>query len=96
MWPAVSLSDMARLALVWHVGGVYSDADVVCIAPLTNLRNVLALQDTNVVNNAVFHSDRHGDFLDAVMTYLSKNFRVRVSVTTSFQLTVKHKTMVVG
>ncbi|KAG7173957.1 Lactosylceramide 4-alpha-galactosyltransferase-like 9 [Homarus americanus] len=30
-WPAVSLSNMIRLALVWQVGGLYSDNDVVCI-----------------------------------------------------------------
>ncbi|XP_069936821.1 lactosylceramide 4-alpha-galactosyltransferase-like [Cherax quadricarinatus] len=40
-WPAVNLSDMVRLALVWRVGGFYSDTDVVCISSLAALRNVV-------------------------------------------------------
>ncbi|XP_071545554.1 lactosylceramide 4-alpha-galactosyltransferase-like [Panulirus ornatus] len=74
-WPAVSLSNMARLALVWHVGGFYSDTDVVCIAPVTALRNVVGLYDDAHVNNAAFHFDRHKSFLHAAMTYISVNFR---------------------
>ncbi|XP_042226423.1 lactosylceramide 4-alpha-galactosyltransferase-like [Homarus americanus] len=77
-WPAVSLSNMIRLALVWHVGGLYSDNDVVCIAPLTHQKNVIGLYDDTNVNNAVFHFDRHHPMLEAFMSHLNENFSPNV------------------
>ncbi|XP_069940466.1 lactosylceramide 4-alpha-galactosyltransferase-like, partial [Cherax quadricarinatus] len=73
-WPAINLSDMVRLALVWRVGGFYSDTDVVCISSLAALRNVVGFQSNNEVNGGIFHFDRHHNLLLHVMTRLSQNF----------------------
>ncbi|KAG7174353.1 lactosylceramide 4-alpha-galactosyltransferase-like [Homarus americanus] len=77
-WPAVSLSDMIRLALVWQVGGLYSDNDVVCIASLTHLKNVIGIVREKRVNGAVFHFDRHHPMLEAFMKQLSEVFSPNV------------------
>ncbi|XP_053629482.2 lactosylceramide 4-alpha-galactosyltransferase-like [Cherax quadricarinatus] len=73
-WPVVNLSDMTRLALVWRVGGFYSDTDVVCISSLAALRNVVGFQSDNDINSAVFHFDRHHDITNLFMTRLSRSF----------------------
>nr|XP_053629486.1 lactosylceramide 4-alpha-galactosyltransferase-like [Cherax quadricarinatus] len=73
-WPAVNLSDMVRLALVWRVGGFYSDTDVVCISSLAALRNVVGFQSNNEINGGIFHFDRHHNLLHHVMTRLSQDF----------------------
>ncbi|MPC58599.1 Lactosylceramide 4-alpha-galactosyltransferase [Portunus trituberculatus] len=62
-WPAKSLSNMARLALVWHYGGFYADFDTVCLRQTEHLRNVVGSQSANYVNNAIFHFDRHHPFV---------------------------------
>ncbi|XP_042212492.1 lactosylceramide 4-alpha-galactosyltransferase-like [Homarus americanus] len=77
-WPAVSLSNMIRLALVWQVGGLYSDNDVVCIASLTHLKNVIGIVREKRVNGAVFHFDRHHPMLEAFMKQLSEVFSPNV------------------
>lgn len=73
-WPAANLGDMMRMALVWNVGGFYSDTDIICIAPVTGLRNVIGLESFNLVNGAAFHFDRHHPILKHFMVYLSANF----------------------
>ncbi|XP_069940464.1 lactosylceramide 4-alpha-galactosyltransferase-like [Cherax quadricarinatus] len=73
-WPAVNLSNMVRLALVWRVGGFYSDTDVVCISSLATLRNVVGFQLKNEINNAVFHFDRHHDLMKLMMTHFIQGF----------------------
>ncbi|XP_064077753.1 lactosylceramide 4-alpha-galactosyltransferase-like [Macrobrachium nipponense] len=73
-WPAANLSDMLRLAIVWLAGGFYSDTDVICISPLTGLRNVIGLAEYNLVNGANFHFDRHHPMLEYFMVHLNDHF----------------------
>ncbi|XP_064077570.1 lactosylceramide 4-alpha-galactosyltransferase-like [Macrobrachium nipponense] len=73
-WPAANLSNMMRKAMVWHAGGFYSDLDVICISPVTELRNVIGLAEFNLVNGANFHFDRHHPMLEKFMVYLNEHF----------------------
>ncbi|XP_068208655.1 lactosylceramide 4-alpha-galactosyltransferase-like [Palaemon carinicauda] len=73
-WPAANLSDMMRLALVWKVGGFYSDTDIICISSLAGLRNVIGMEAFNLVNGAIFHFDHHHPMLMFFMSYLNQNF----------------------
>ncbi|XP_064077568.1 lactosylceramide 4-alpha-galactosyltransferase-like [Macrobrachium nipponense] len=77
-WPAANLSNMMRKAMVWHAGGFYSDLDVICIYPVTELRNVIGLAEFNLVNGANFHFDRHHPMLEKFMVYLNEHFNPSV------------------
>lgn len=69
---------MVRLALVWTAGGMYSDTDVVCIAPVSSLQNVLGLNDDcTLINNGVFHFQRRHPLLRIFMDSIATNFKVR-------------------
>uniref|UniRef100_A0A0P4WMI3 Alpha 1,4-glycosyltransferase domain-containing protein n=1 Tax=Scylla olivacea TaxID=85551 RepID=A0A0P4WMI3_SCYOL len=73
-WPAKSLSNMVRLAVVWHYGGFYADFDTVCLRPTEHLRNVVGSQSAEYVNNAIFHFDRHHPFVHQNMERQNMNF----------------------
>ncbi|CAM0908688.1 unnamed protein product [Alopecurus aequalis] len=60
-----NLSNLLRLALLYRYGGVYMDADVVILRPLTGLRNAIGAQavdaatgDWILLNNAVLVFDQ--------------------------------------
>ncbi|KAL6651090.1 hypothetical protein ACP70R_010015 [Stipagrostis hirtigluma subsp. patula] len=60
-----NLSNLLRLALLYRYGGVYLDADVVVLRPLSGLRNAIGAQavdeatgDWRRLNNAVMAFDR--------------------------------------
>ena len=78
-WPAKNLSNMVRLALVWHYGGFYADFDTVCLRTVKGLKNVVGSQSSELVNNAVFHFDRHHPFLHSIMEQQNIKFNVRIS-----------------
>ncbi|XP_066964825.1 lactosylceramide 4-alpha-galactosyltransferase-like [Macrobrachium rosenbergii] len=77
-WPAANLSNMMRNAMVWQAGGFYSDSDVICISPVTELRNVIGLASFNLVNGANFHFDQHHHMLEKFMLYLNEHFNPSV------------------
>ncbi|KAG7166591.1 Lactosylceramide 4-alpha-galactosyltransferase-like 7 [Homarus americanus] len=52
-WPAVNLSDLLRLALVWHTGGFYADSDFICLANVTTFKNVIGVE--SVFYNPLVH-----------------------------------------
>ncbi|XP_068208654.1 lactosylceramide 4-alpha-galactosyltransferase-like [Palaemon carinicauda] len=74
LWPAANLSNMMRIAMVWQAGGFYSDSDVICISPVTELKNVIGLASFNLVNGANFHFDRHHPMVKKFMLYLNEHF----------------------
>ena len=45
----VNLSDLARIAIVYTSGGLYTDSDILALRPVENLKNVLAIQVKAVV-----------------------------------------------
>ncbi|CAM0914098.1 unnamed protein product [Alopecurus aequalis] len=60
-----NLANLLRLALLYKYGGIYMDADVVVLWPLTGLRNAIGAQEVDavtgewtVLNNAVLVFDR--------------------------------------
>ena len=45
----VNLSDLARIAIMYTSGGLYTDSDILALRPVENLKNVLAIQVEAVV-----------------------------------------------
>lgn len=75
-WAEVNLADLMRLALVWHLGGFYVDSDVVCVRPLTPLRNVVAWQELSTIGSGAFHFRRHHPLLLQIMSHVALSFQV--------------------
>ncbi|KAK3883238.1 hypothetical protein Pcinc_012439 [Petrolisthes cinctipes] len=46
-WPATTLSDLVRLTLLWHYGGLYADTDTICLRDLTHLRDVVGVENVH-------------------------------------------------
>ncbi|XP_069940462.1 lactosylceramide 4-alpha-galactosyltransferase-like [Cherax quadricarinatus] len=74
-WPEVNLADLLRLALVWHLGGMYVDTDVVCIRDVTRLVDVIGWQETSTLGSGVFHLRRHHPFLQSVMQRVADGYQ---------------------
>ncbi|XP_042875170.1 lactosylceramide 4-alpha-galactosyltransferase-like [Penaeus japonicus] len=76
-FPAVVLSDLLRVALVWRLGGFYCDTDTVCLKDTGHLRNVAsyAQQDIGKISNFCFHFRAHHRFLDTLMEVQKENFQ---------------------
>ncbi|XP_064077754.1 lactosylceramide 4-alpha-galactosyltransferase-like [Macrobrachium nipponense] len=74
-WPEINLADIMRLAVVWKMGGLYADSDVVCIRQVTHLTNMIAWQEGFTLGSGVFHFSRHHPVLKLVMEYIRENFQ---------------------
>ncbi|CAL4150664.1 unnamed protein product, partial [Meganyctiphanes norvegica] len=74
-FPEVNLSDLTRLALVSHTGGLYTDTDAVAIRNTDKLRNFVGIQDGSTLANGLFHFDRTSPYLKAVMENIAKSFQ---------------------
>ncbi|XP_066962854.1 lactosylceramide 4-alpha-galactosyltransferase-like [Macrobrachium rosenbergii] len=74
-WPEINLADIMRLAVVWKMGGLYADSDVVCIRQVTQLTNMIAWQEGFTLGSGVFHFSRHHPVLKLVMEYIKDNFQ---------------------
>ncbi|XP_066981137.1 lactosylceramide 4-alpha-galactosyltransferase-like [Macrobrachium rosenbergii] len=74
-WPEINLADIMRLAVVWKMGGLYADSDVVCIRQVTQLTNMIAWQEGFTLGSGVFHFSRHHPVLKLVMEYIKENFQ---------------------
>ncbi|XP_063610309.1 uncharacterized protein LOC134784229 [Penaeus indicus] len=78
-WPAVKLSDLIRVALLWRWGGFYTDTDTVCIKDVSPLRNVISFSNNkrNLISNGAFQFHHHHKFLELLMEVQTKSFKVR-------------------
>ncbi|KAI8617755.1 nucleotide-diphospho-sugar transferase [Chytriomyces sp. MP71] len=62
-WVDQNLGNAFRLALLWKLGGVYLDLDIISLNPLGGLGRTLAKQTgPSIVNNAFFSLERHDPF----------------------------------
>ena len=75
------LSDTLRLAVVYKVGGLYSDLDSVTIKDLSNLKNVVGatLQTATTtyhhIANGVFHFAKNHDLLLHYMERINQTYK---------------------
>lgn len=76
-WPAVKLSDLIRVALLWRWGGFYTDTDTVCIKDVSPLRNVISFSNNrrNLISNGAFQFQHHHKFLELLMEVQTKSFK---------------------
>ncbi|KAK3889712.1 hypothetical protein Pcinc_006278 [Petrolisthes cinctipes] len=51
-WPVEVLSDMLRVLVLWHWGGIYSDTDVISIKPFSIPVNAVGLEAKGVIASA--------------------------------------------
>ncbi|XP_047477064.1 lactosylceramide 4-alpha-galactosyltransferase-like isoform X2 [Penaeus chinensis] len=76
-WPAVKLSDLIRVALLWRWGGFYTDTDTVCIKDVSPLRNVISFSNSKrtLISNGAFQFHHHHKFLELLMEVQTKGFK---------------------
>ncbi|XP_018017558.1 uncharacterized protein LOC108674159, partial [Hyalella azteca] len=76
------LSDLLRLAVVYHSGGLYTDTDILALRPFKNLaKNYFhALDnDANIPSNALFHFERHHPTPKNFLEFLADTFSPLIS-----------------
>ncbi|XP_036281351.1 lactosylceramide 4-alpha-galactosyltransferase [Pipistrellus kuhlii] len=66
-YPLPVLSDAARLALLWKLGGIYLDTDFIVLRSLRSLSNALGAQSRYVLNGAFLAFERRHAFLALCM-----------------------------
>lgn len=76
-WPAVKLSDLIRVAILWRWGGFYTDTDTVCIKDVSPLRNIISFSNNkrNHISNGAFQFKHHHKFLELLMEVQTKRFK---------------------
>lgn len=78
-WPVEQLSDMVRVLVLWHWGGIYSDTDVISIKPFTIPINAVGLETKGILASGFFSFKHHNPILWKLMEDYNKNFNVRMS-----------------
>ena len=81
LFKAVHTSDALRMALIFKVGGFYSDLDTLTLGDLSRLENVIGATrmlgaDTHLANGA-FHFRRHHPLLWRIMEDIVTTYRGR-------------------
>ncbi|XP_064101390.1 lactosylceramide 4-alpha-galactosyltransferase-like [Macrobrachium nipponense] len=77
-WPESNLSNMVRGALVWKLGGVYTDSDTICIANTNKFTNAVGLYKDTGVNGAVLIGQPRHKAYWMLMEDIKENFKGNV------------------
>lgn len=75
-WPVELMSDMLRVLVLWHWGGVYSDTDVICIRPYNLPLNSLGYETNFQIGSAVYSFRAHHPVVWRLMEDMTKGFEV--------------------
>ncbi|KAK3882536.1 hypothetical protein Pcinc_013103 [Petrolisthes cinctipes] len=73
-WPVNVLSNMLRVSVLWHWGGIYSDTDVISIKPFTIPVNAVGLAAKGLIANAFLSFTKSDPFLWALMKDMNTHF----------------------
>ncbi|XP_042206196.1 lactosylceramide 4-alpha-galactosyltransferase-like [Homarus americanus] len=74
-WLKVHVSDMMRVALVWHWGGIYTDTDVICLKDMSHFSNTVAFQAPGILANGFFKFQSQHKVLKSYMKVMIKNYK---------------------
>ncbi|KAK3895514.1 hypothetical protein Pcinc_000753 [Petrolisthes cinctipes] len=74
-WPVEVLSDMLRVSVLWHWGGIYSDTDVISIKPFTIPVNAVGLEAKGVIASAFLSFTKNNPVLWALMKDINTHFK---------------------
>ncbi|XP_062914266.1 lactosylceramide 4-alpha-galactosyltransferase-like [Mobula hypostoma] len=58
-----TISDAARLAVIWKYGGIYLDTDIIVLKNLLNLTNSIGREQKYLVNTAFLAFNQHHDYI---------------------------------
>ncbi|XP_072915144.1 lactosylceramide 4-alpha-galactosyltransferase-like [Hemitrygon akajei] len=58
-----TISDAARLAVIWKYGGIYLDTDIIVLKNLLNLTNCIGREQKYLVNTAFMAFNQHHDYI---------------------------------
>ncbi|KAK3889589.1 hypothetical protein Pcinc_006437 [Petrolisthes cinctipes] len=73
-WPVEVLSDMLRVSVLWHWGGIYSDTDVISIKPFTIPVNAVGLEAKGLIASAFLSFTKNNSVLWALMKDINTHF----------------------
>ncbi|XP_050705391.1 lactosylceramide 4-alpha-galactosyltransferase-like, partial [Eriocheir sinensis] len=73
-WPIIHMSDMLRVLLLWHFGGVYSDTDLINLRPFTLPLNGIGMESSNVLANGFLCFHANHPFLSYLMNIMPQQF----------------------
>ncbi|XP_050699092.1 lactosylceramide 4-alpha-galactosyltransferase-like isoform X2 [Eriocheir sinensis] len=76
-WPIIQMSNMLRVLLLWHFGGVYSDTDMINLQPFTLPLNGIGMETSDRVCNAFLSFHANHPFLSYLMNFMAQQFEPR-------------------
>ncbi|KAJ3191913.1 Alpha-1,4-N-acetylglucosaminyltransferase, partial [Entophlyctis luteolus] len=74
-YPEQELGDAARLALIWHHGGIYADLDIISVSPISRIGRCIAQDDAVMLNNALLSFPQHDPFILLLMHVFVRDFQ---------------------
>ncbi|XP_059470842.1 alpha-1,4-N-acetylglucosaminyltransferase-like [Neocloeon triangulifer] len=80
-FPVEHLSDFLRLGLLWKLGGVYMDLDLLTfrnIDEILSLKNFLAADTKDKINSCMMGFQRNHPFLKSIMDMVNKSYNPQV------------------
>lgn len=75
-WPPEVLSNMLRVLVLWHYGGIYSDTDILSIRPFTVPLNATGVDAHALVGSALYAFSAHHPLLWTLMEDINREFLV--------------------
>ncbi|XP_067897846.1 lactosylceramide 4-alpha-galactosyltransferase-like isoform X2 [Heterodontus francisci] len=68
------LADACRISLLWKVGGIYLDTDIISLKPLA-FQNFLGAEGYETANNAALGFEKHHKFIWECMEDYTRNYK---------------------